>query len=118
MINHILNHLLDNGVVVYIDDILIYAKNTQQQDKPVQEVLEKLAKNNLAISPKKCFRTEKELEFLGYIITPEGMKMAKDKTAAIQNWQTPLSLRDVQSLLRFAKFIGDSYLDSTRSVTH
>jgi hypothetical protein len=89
MMNHILKDLLDKGVVVYIDDILIYAKNTEQHDKLVEEVLERLAKNDFVISPEKCFRAEKEVEFLGYIITPDGMRMAKDKTEAIQDWQTP-----------------------------
>jgi hypothetical protein len=104
MMNHILKDLLDKGVVVYIDDILIYAKNTEQHDKLVEEVLERLAKNDLVISPEKCVWAEKEVEFLGYIITPDGMRMAKDKTEAIHDWQTPQSLRDVQSFLGFANF--------------
>jgi predicted transcriptional regulator len=89
MMNHILNDLLDKGVVIYIDDMLIYAKNTEQDDKLVEEVLERLAKNDLVISPKKCVRDEKEVEFLDYIITPDGMRMAKDKTEVIQDWHTP-----------------------------
>jgi hypothetical protein len=42
------------------------------------------------------------VEFLGYIITPDGIRMGKDKTEAIQDWQTPQLLRDVQSFLGFA----------------
>jgi hypothetical protein len=53
MMNHIWNDLLDKGVVVYIDDILIYAKNTEQHDKLVEEVLARLANNDLVISPEK-----------------------------------------------------------------
>jgi hypothetical protein len=52
--NHILKDLLNKAVVVYIDDILIYAKNTEQYDKLVEEVLVRLAKNDLVISPEKC----------------------------------------------------------------
>jgi hypothetical protein len=104
MMNYILKDLLDKGIVVYIDDILIYAKNTEQHDKLVEEVLERLAKNDFVISPEKFLWAEKKLEFLGYIITPDGMRMAKDKTEAIQAWQTPQSLRDIQSFLRFANF--------------
>jgi hypothetical protein len=68
----------------------------------VKEVLERLAKNDLVISPEKCVWGEKEVEFLGYILTPQGMRMAEDKTKAIQEWQTPKSLRDVQLFLEFA----------------
>jgi hypothetical protein len=61
----------------------------------VKEVLERLAKNDLVISPEKCIWGEKEVEFLGYILTPQGMRMAKDKTKAIQEWQISKSLRYV-----------------------
>jgi hypothetical protein len=47
-------------------------------------VLERLAKNDLVISPEKYVWREKELEFLGYILTPQGMRMAENKTKASQ----------------------------------
>jgi hypothetical protein len=50
MMNHILKDLLDNGVIVYIDDILIYAKNEEIHDELVKEMLERLGKNDLIIS--------------------------------------------------------------------
>jgi hypothetical protein len=103
MMNHILKDLLDKGVV-YIDDILIYRKTEEKYDALVKEVLERLAKNDLVISLEKCIWGETEVEFLGYILTPGGMRMAEDKTKAIQEWQTPQSLRDVQSFLGFANF--------------
>jgi hypothetical protein len=49
----------------------------------VKDVLERLAKHNLVISPEKCNWSLKEVEFLGYIITPEGMRMAEHKSLAI-----------------------------------
>jgi hypothetical protein len=104
LMNHILKDHLDPGVVVYIDNILIYAKNEEIYDELVKEVLERLAEKDLVISPEKCVCGEKEVEFLGYILTPPGMRMAKAKTKAIQEWQTPKLLRDVQSFLGFANF--------------
>jgi hypothetical protein len=70
----------------------------------VNEVLERLAKNDLVISPEKCVWGEKEVEFLEYILTPQGLRMAEEKTKAIQELQTPKSLRDVQSFLGFTNF--------------
>jgi hypothetical protein len=86
MMNHILKDLLDKGVIVYIDDILIDAKNEEIYDKLVKEVLERLAKDDLVISPEKYVWGEKDLEFLTYILTPQGMRIAEDKTKAIQEW--------------------------------
>jgi hypothetical protein len=50
MMNNILKDLLDKGVIVYIDDILIYANNEEIHDEIVKQVLERLAKNDLVIS--------------------------------------------------------------------
>jgi hypothetical protein len=50
MMNHILNELLDEGIVVYIDDILIYSQKKEKHDLLVKEVLKRLADNNLGIS--------------------------------------------------------------------
>jgi hypothetical protein len=102
MMNHILKDFQDKGVIVYIDNILIYPKNIEQYHKLVQEVLERLTKNDLVISPKKYLWAENDMEFLGYIISPDGMRMAKDKTLAIQDWHIPQLVRDIQSFLGIA----------------
>jgi hypothetical protein len=46
IMNHILKDLLDKGVIVYIDEFLIYAKNEEIYDELVKDVLERLAKND------------------------------------------------------------------------
>jgi hypothetical protein len=86
MMNHILKDLLDKGIVVYIDDILIYGKTEEKHDALVKQVLERLAKNDLVISPENCVWGEKDVEFLRYILTPGGMRMAEDKPKANQEW--------------------------------
>jgi hypothetical protein len=70
----------------------------------VKEVLERLAKNGLVISPDKCVWGENKMEFVGYILTPQGMRIPDDKSQAIQELQTLKTLRDVQSFLEFANF--------------
>jgi hypothetical protein len=104
MMNHILKDLLDEGVVVYNDDVLIYAQTEEKHDLLVKEVLKILADNDLVISSEKCTWTSEKVEFLGYVITPDGMEMAKEKIEAIKEWQAPQSLRDKQSFFGFANF--------------
>jgi hypothetical protein len=93
-------------------------KSEEIHDEKMNEVLERLVKNDLVISPEKCVWGEKEVEFVAYILTPQGMRMAEDKTNAIQEWQTPKSLRDVQSFLGFANFYRRFIRDFLRSVAH
>jgi hypothetical protein len=55
IMNYIFQDLLDLGLIVYLDDILIYAEIEEQHDCIVTKVLKYLAKNGLAISQDKCF---------------------------------------------------------------
>jgi predicted regulator of amino acid metabolism with ACT domain len=55
MMNHIFRDLLDLGLIVYLDDILIYAETEDEHDCIVTKVLKCLAENGLAISQDKCF---------------------------------------------------------------
>jgi hypothetical protein len=65
MMNHIFRDMIDMGLLAYIDDLLIYADTVERHDEIVQEVLRRLTKNRLAISPEKCVWRTQEVEFLG-----------------------------------------------------
>ena len=71
--NSIMWDLIDQGAVVYIDDILIFMKTEEEHDKIVEEALKWLEENNLFLKPEKCVFKEKEIEFLGLYITEEGV---------------------------------------------
>ena len=71
---------------MYINNILIYAKIIEEYDRLVLDILERLRRNNLTIAPQKCKWCVQEVKFLGYIISPQGIKIFKDKTDAIKNW--------------------------------
>jgi len=104
MMNHVFSNMLDLGLIAYMDDILIYAKTKEEHDKLVKEVLQRLWNNRLAVSPEKCIWKTQEVEFLGYVIGREGIRMAKDKVEVVLSWKAPASLTEVQSFLRFANF--------------
>jgi hypothetical protein len=104
MMNEILRDLIDHGVVVYIDDILIYTETEEEHIRLTSEVLRRLQENNLAIAPDKCEWHQKQVEFLGYIISGEGVSMSEDKIDTILKWEIPESVKDVQSFLGFANF--------------
>jgi len=54
MINHMFSDMLDVGLLVYMDDILVYAQTCEEYDSQVKKVLERLQENGLAVSPDKC----------------------------------------------------------------
>jgi len=87
--NHVLSDMLDVGVLAYMDDILVYADTEEGHDRTVKEVLKRLQNNGLAISAEKCVWKATEVEFLGYVIGGNGIRISDNKVRAVLDWKTP-----------------------------
>jgi hypothetical protein len=101
---NVFGDLLDINVLVYLDDILVYSDTPEQHREHVQEVLRRLRKHNLVACPSKCEWHRDSVEYLGYILSPDGLSMASNKVQTIQEWPVPHKVKDVQSFLGFANF--------------
>lgn len=77
MMNTILREFLNHGVVVYLDDILIYSENEEEHIELVNSVLAQLEEYHLAVSTTKSVFQVKEVEFLAYIVAVDGVTMSK-----------------------------------------
>ena len=104
MMNEIIRDMIDLRVVIYLDDILIYSENEQHHIVLVKRVLERLQGHQRAIAPHKCEWHRSRVNFLGYIISPEGVEMDQEKIRTIVEWEAPDSVKGVQSFLGFANF--------------
>ena len=103
-VNTILTDLLDVCVVVYLDDILIYSDTLEEHRRHVRDVLRRLRKAGLYARADKCEFERDTVEYLGYILSPDGLKMSEDKVKAIIDWPEPRRVKDVQSFLGFCNF--------------
>jgi len=88
-LNNILAEKIDQGVVVYIDDILIYSKKEEEHIELVRWVLQKLTENNLCINIDKCLFHLPEVEFVGFQVGKQGIQMRQKKVEDIVNWPAP-----------------------------
>ena len=77
--NDIFSDLLDVCVIIYLDDILIYSEDMMQHKKHVKEVLWRLHKNGLYVAATKCKFYKESVEYLGFIISIDSLRMAQDK---------------------------------------
>ena len=102
--NDIFSDLLDVHVIIYLDDILVYSDDPTEHTKHVHEVLRHLRKHGLFACPDKCHFYEDSVEYLGFILSKEGLKMDQSKVQAIQDWPEPWKVKDIQSFLGFANF--------------
>ena len=103
-VNEIFADMLDVCVVVYLDDILIYSDNPDDHRKHVKEVLRRLRKHRLYARADKCEFHKDSVEYLGYILSTDGLTMSDDKVRTILEWPEPRKVRDIQSFLGFANF--------------
>ncbi|KAJ1088154.1 hypothetical protein NDU88_001313 [Pleurodeles waltl] len=103
-LNDVLREYLDIFAIVYIDDILIYSDNENEHVQHAKKPLADLRKHHLYCKLTKCGFHVTTVEFLGVILTPQGMVMAERKVKAVSEWPIPKSVRDVQCFLGFANF--------------
>ena len=102
--NDTFSDLLDVHVIIYLDNILIYSDNPADHRKHVHEVLHCLCANGLYARLDKCRFSSDTIEYLGFILTKDGLKMDPSKVQTIQDWPEPRKVKDIQSFLGFANF--------------
>jgi transposase InsO family protein len=103
-VNDVLRDYLDDFVVVYLDDILIYSESLDEHTAQVKKVLKKLEAAGICLKLEKCAFDKQEVSFLGFVIGVNGISMDPAKVAAIQEWATPKSAFDIQVFLGLANF--------------
>ena len=104
LMNDIFRDLLDVYCVIYIDDILIYSETLEDHKVHVRTILQRLKDNNLYSKIEKCIFHASSVEFLGYVVSSNGISMEPSRVKAIRDWPTPRSIKDIQKFLGFANF--------------
>lgn len=104
LMNEVLREYLDISVIVYLDDILIYSKTREEHVQHIKKVLERLRQHRLWAKAEKCRFFQSSVDFLGYIVSQDGVSMDPSKVKSILDWQAPKSVKDIQVFLGFANF--------------
>ncbi|CAA0810785.1 Uncharacterized mitochondrial protein AtMg00860, partial [Striga hermonthica] len=104
LMNRIFHPYLDQFVIVFIDDILIYSKSQKEHEEHLRVVLETLRREKLYAKFSKCEFWLQRVAFLGHVITQAGIEVDPSKVSAVQNWSTPNSPSEVRSFLGLAGY--------------
>jgi len=102
--NDIFWERLDDFVVVYIDDILIYSGSLEEHVEHLRKVFQRLRENKLYAKLEKWEFGVMEVNFLGHRIIQEGLKMDDHKVKAIMDWEPPKSVPALRSFLGLASY--------------
>jgi hypothetical protein len=105
MMNKVFQDLLDVSVIIYLDNILIFSSNLDKHESHVKEVLKRLMEMQLFCKSSKCEFHQTTVEYLGIIVLDKGFSLDKLKIQAVQEWPTPITVKQVQLFLGFANFV-------------
>ena len=89
LMNRVFRPYLDQFVVVFIDDILVYSKDAQEHEHHLRIVLQTLRENKLFAKLSKCEFWLKKVSFLGHIVSAKGIRVDPVKIEAVVNWKPP-----------------------------
>src|SRR5204863_9853214 len=104
-INNSLRDYFYEFCIAYMDDVLVYTKGSHEEHiEHVRKVLQRLQEHKLYVKLEKCKFHVQKTNFLGFIISPEGVEMDPASIATILDWPVPKSVHDIQVFLGFANF--------------
>ena len=105
MMNNLFRDMVNQGnTATFIDDIIIATDTKEEYDEIVEEVLRRLEEKDLFVKPEKCRWKVREVEFLGVIIGPRGVRIQKEKMDSVLSWPTLRSAKDIQKFMGLANY--------------
>jgi hypothetical protein len=92
------------NMIIYIDDFLVHSDTHEKHLEVLKQVLNWLKQNHLKINLEKCIFRNKEVSYLGFTLTPEGIKPGKNKLKTIQQAKAPNDVKTIRSFVRLCNF--------------
>jgi hypothetical protein len=110
VMNTILAPFLDRFVLVYLDDILIYSKSMDEHVEHLKSVLAALREHKFYCKRSKRQFGSKQVEYLGHLLTPQGIMVDPKKVAAIRDWPDPTNVSQLRGFLGLVQYY-DAFVD-------
>ena len=104
LMDSILKELLGKSVVVYLDDVIVFGTTFEELLLRLKEVFQKIREAGLKLKPKKCHLCRRQVEFLGHVVSGEGVATDPSKIDKIRDWPTPTNVRQVRSFIGLTSY--------------
>ncbi len=99
-----LGDLQNKFCLIYINDIVIYSKDADEHFQHLETVFSRLRAAGLKLKPSKCEFYHAELEYLGHVISSDGVRTNPKKVEAVKSWPCPSTVTELQSFLGFTGY--------------
>ena len=110
----VLRERLGKGLLIFIDDILIYSATVEEHEELVKWVLGRLREEAYYANPEKCEFFQHEISFLGHVISEEGISVQQHKVKAVHEWPRPETKKQVKGFLGLTGYYRKFVLDYSR----
>jgi hypothetical protein len=104
VMNTIFSDFLCKFVLVFMDGILVYSPTLADHIQHLTLILQVLAKHQFFIKESKCLFAQQSLEYLGHVITSEGIATDPSKVAAVSQWPVPTNVKELRGFLGLASY--------------
>ncbi|UYV83878.1 hypothetical protein LAZ67_X000489 [Cordylochernes scorpioides] len=94
------------GVVCFMDDIVVYGSSLEEHNERVRQVLKKIQEEGMTLNPEKCQFGVKTVKFLGHSLSSEGLFIDEEKLDAITKMEAPRSTKELKSFLGMVNYLG------------
>ncbi|KAL5546420.1 hypothetical protein UlMin_006107 [Ulmus minor] len=104
LMNRVFKAYLDKFVIVFIDDILVYSRSQEKHANHLRMVLQTLVEHRLYAKFSKCEFWLQSVQFLGHVISKDGLSVDPAKIEAVSKWAAPTSVTEIRSFLGLAGY--------------
>ncbi|GBG82990.1 hypothetical protein CBR_g36519 [Chara braunii] len=105
--NDIFRDILEQYVLVYLDDILVYSQTLEEHLKHFRDVLDRLRRHGFYAKLSKCRFAQHRMDFLGHYVSDQGLHMDDAKITAIAEWPAPTSAKQLRSFLGLTSYYSN-----------
>ena len=99
LMHRVFRSYLDQFVILFIDDILIYSRTPEEHERHLTTVLQTLREHKLYAKMSKCDSWMKEVKFLGHVVSKQGVTVDPAKIEAVMKWEPPKNVTEVRNFL-------------------
>lgn len=104
LMNHIFRSIARKFLLVFFDDILIYSSTWESHVEHLQVVFSILRHEHLFLKQSKCTFGATLIEYLGHLISADGVRTDPEKIKAVENWPTPINQKQLRSFLGLTNY--------------
>ena len=99
-----LDELHVNWCIIYLDDIIVFSRTPEEHLHRLKAVFNKLEAAGLKLKPSQCDLFKQQINYLGHVVSKEGVSTDPEKIEAVTEWLQPTTVTEVRSFLGFVSY--------------